>query len=71
MKGLKWLDVIIAYGETPPSIPGDPNLRTKATAKGHIHKVNSTWLPPKGWVSPQVKKRRAKWNKLKEAIHDK
>jgi len=40
------------YHPLADPIPGDPNLRTSATAKGHIHKVSAVWLPPVGGMTP-------------------
>lgn len=46
-----------------PSAKGSPDLYTRATKKGHIHKVNPSAKPSRG-ISSHAKKRRAKFLKL-------
>jgi hypothetical protein len=42
----------------PLPTPGDPNLHTKATAKGHIHKVGESAAPSIGMSSKARERRR-------------
>jgi len=48
------------YGVPTPPIPGDPNTRTPATKKGHVHVVRVPFAPTNGLVSPAEYRRRSK-----------
>jgi hypothetical protein len=54
------------YGVTPV-IPGDPNERTKATTKGHVHNIGKSARPSKG-CSSHVQRRKDKWRRFAESL---
>ena len=50
-----------------PKATGNPNLYTRATAKGHIHKANPAAKPSKG-TSSHVRRRNEAWRKFAESL---
>jgi len=58
---------IIHRTEADPTLKGSPDLYTRATAKGHIHKVNPAAKPSKG-VSSHQRKRTEAWKRFAELL---
>ena len=47
-----------------PAYSRPSKTETRATAKGHVHKVNPVWMPPKAKQTP------AQWHRAQRKLRD-
>lgn len=52
MKKMTRNDFLALFTSVRDPIPGDPNEKTKATKKDHVHKHNQVWLPKGAKITP-------------------